>query len=104
MRMTRIAIDNPVFATMVMVAICVLGMFSYARLPVEQMPEVNLPFLIIQTGYPGASPEQIEKQLIPFSWLRAPRALCSCPVSQLAISAVIWSVSLSSSTQWPRSG
>ena len=63
MRMTRIAIDNPVFATMVMVAICVLGMFSYARLPVEQMPEVNLPFLIIQTGYPGASPEQIEADL-----------------------------------------
>ena len=63
MRMTRIAIDNPVFATMVMVAICVLGMFSYARLPVEQMPEVNLPFLIVQTGYPGASPEQIEADL-----------------------------------------
>ena len=63
MRMTRIAIDNPVFATMVMVAICVLGLFSYARLPVEQMPEVNLPFLIVQTGYPGASPEQIEADL-----------------------------------------
>jgi hydrophobic/amphiphilic exporter-1 (mainly G- bacteria), HAE1 family len=63
MWMTRVAINNPVFATMVMVAICVLGMFSYARLPVEQMPEVNLPFLIIQTSYPGASPEQIEADL-----------------------------------------
>ncbi|MEP7328391.1 MAG: efflux RND transporter permease subunit, partial [Betaproteobacteria bacterium] len=58
--MTRVAINNPVFATMVMVAICVLGLFSYSRLPVEQMPEVSLPFLIIQTSYPGASPEQIE--------------------------------------------
>ena len=60
MWMTRVAINNPVFATMVMVAICVLGMFSYARLPVEQLPDVNLPFLIIQTSYPGASPEQME--------------------------------------------
>ncbi|MEO6564593.1 MAG: efflux RND transporter permease subunit [Casimicrobiaceae bacterium] len=61
--MTRVAINNPVFATMVMVAICVLGLFSYARLPVEQMPEVTLPFLVIQTQYPGASPEQIESDI-----------------------------------------
>jgi hydrophobic/amphiphilic exporter-1 (mainly G- bacteria), HAE1 family len=60
MWITRVSINNPVFATMVMVAITVLGLFSYARLPVEQMPEVNLPFLIVQTSYPGASPEQIE--------------------------------------------
>ena len=63
MWMTRVAINNPVFATMVMVAICVLGMFSYSRLPVEQMPEVTLPFLVIQTQYPGASPEQIEADI-----------------------------------------
>ncbi len=63
MWMTRVAINNPVFATMVMVAICVLGLFSYARLPVESMPEVSLPFLIIQTQYPGASPEQIEADI-----------------------------------------
>jgi hydrophobe/amphiphile efflux-1 (HAE1) family protein len=60
MWITRVSINNPVFATMVMVAITVLGLFSYARLPVEQMPEVSLPFLIVQTSYPGASPEQIE--------------------------------------------
>jgi HAE1 family hydrophobic/amphiphilic exporter-1 len=60
MWITRVSINNPVFATMVMVAITVLGLFSYARLPVEQMPEVNLPFLIVNTAYPGASPEQIE--------------------------------------------
>ncbi len=60
MWMTRVSISNPVFATMVMVAITVLGLFSYARLRVEQMPEVTLPFLIIQTSYPGASPEAVE--------------------------------------------
>jgi hydrophobe/amphiphile efflux-1 (HAE1) family protein len=60
MWMTRVSINNPVFATMVMVAIAVLGLFSYSRLRVEQMPEVTLPFLIIQTAYPGASPEAVE--------------------------------------------
>src|SRR3954453_7714703 len=60
MWITRISIRNPVFATMVMVAITVLGLFSYARLGVEQMPDVTLPFVIIDTVYPGASPEAVE--------------------------------------------
>ena len=37
MLITRISIKNPVFATMVMIGITVLGVFSYARLRVEQM-------------------------------------------------------------------
>ena len=45
MWITRVSIKNPVFATMVMVGIVVLGLFSYARLRVEQMPDVTLPFV-----------------------------------------------------------
>jgi hydrophobe/amphiphile efflux-1 (HAE1) family protein len=60
MWITRVSINNPVFATMVMVAITVLGIFSYARLRVEQMPEVNLPFVLVMTAYPGAAPEAVE--------------------------------------------
>jgi HAE1 family hydrophobic/amphiphilic exporter-1 len=60
MWITRVSINNPVFATMVMVALTVLGLFSYSRLRVEQMPDVTLPFLFIQTLYPGASPEAVE--------------------------------------------
>ena len=43
MWMTRVSIQNPVFATMVMVALCVLGLFSYSKLGVEQMPDISLP-------------------------------------------------------------
>jgi hydrophobe/amphiphile efflux-1 (HAE1) family protein len=43
-----------------MVAITVLGVFSYARLKVEQMPDVNLPFVFVTTVYPGAAPEAVE--------------------------------------------
>ncbi|MBK9702329.1 MAG: efflux RND transporter permease subunit [Betaproteobacteria bacterium] len=60
MWITRISINNPVFATMVMIGITVLGIFSYARLRVEQMPEVNLPFVLVMTAYPGAAPEAVE--------------------------------------------
>ncbi len=40
MWITRVSIANPVFATMVMVALCVLGLFSYVRFGVEQLPDV----------------------------------------------------------------
>jgi len=60
MWITRTSIKNPVFATMVMIAITVLGVSSYLRLKVEQMPDVSLPFVQIMTAYPGAAPEAVE--------------------------------------------
>ena len=60
MWITRVSINNPVFATMVMVAIAVLGLFAYNRLRIEQMPDVSLPFVLVMTTYPGASPEVVE--------------------------------------------
>ncbi len=60
MWITQVSIKNPVFATMVMVGIAVLGLFAYNRLRVEQMPDVSLPFVLVQTLYPGASPEVVE--------------------------------------------
>ena len=63
MWMTRVSINHPVFATMVMVALTVLGLFSYAKLGVEAMPDVRPPVVSIQVRYPGASPEQVENDL-----------------------------------------
>jgi hydrophobe/amphiphile efflux-1 (HAE1) family protein len=60
MWITRVSIANPVFATMVLVGITVLGLFSYGRLRVEQMPDTSLPFVLITTLYPGAAPEAVE--------------------------------------------
>ncbi|MCO5123448.1 MAG: efflux RND transporter permease subunit, partial [Rhizobacter sp.] len=63
MWITRVSINNPVFATMVMVALCVLGIFSYMRLGVEQLPDVNAPVAFVDIAYPGASPEAVEREL-----------------------------------------
>ena len=43
MWITRVSIANPVFAVMTMAALCVLGLFAYARLGVEQLPDVSPP-------------------------------------------------------------
>ena len=64
MWITKTSINQPVFAAMVMVALLVLGVFSYNRLPVEQMPNVSNPFVFVSINYPGASPEQVENDLI----------------------------------------
>jgi len=60
---TRISIQNPVFATMMMAALLVLGLFSYSRLSVEQFPDVSFPVVLVDTEYPGASPESVEEEV-----------------------------------------
>ena len=63
MWMTRVSINNPVFATMVMVALCVLGLFSYQRLGVEQMPDISPPVVFVSVVYPGATPGAVETEI-----------------------------------------
>lgn len=60
---TRISIANPVLATMMMVAFVVLGLFSYQRLQVDQFPDITFPIVVVQTEYPGASPESVESDV-----------------------------------------
>ncbi len=60
---TQVSLKNPVFATMVMLAIVVLGLFSYQRLQVDQFPNIDLPVVVITTEYPGASPEIVESEV-----------------------------------------
>ncbi|WP_280150593.1 efflux RND transporter permease subunit [Piscinibacter sp. XHJ-5] len=60
---TRVSIANPVFATMMMAALCVLGLFSYSQLRVERLPDIAPPIVFVAVAYPGASPEAIETEL-----------------------------------------
>jgi HAE1 family hydrophobic/amphiphilic exporter-1 len=60
---TRLSIGNPWLATMMMVAFVVLGLFSVQRLPVDQFPDVAFPVVVVQTDYPGASPESVESEV-----------------------------------------
>jgi HAE1 family hydrophobic/amphiphilic exporter-1 len=60
---TRVSLKNPVFATMVMLAIVVLGLFSYQRLRVDQFPNIDFPVVVVTAEYPGASPEIVESEV-----------------------------------------
>ena len=60
---TRVSLRNPVFATMVMLAFVVLGLFSYQRLAVDQFPNIDFPVVVVSVEYPGASPEIVESEV-----------------------------------------
>jgi len=64
MWITETSIKQPVFATMVMLAVVTLGVFAYQRLPVEQMPDVAAPVVSVTVRWPGASPEAVESDVI----------------------------------------
>ena len=60
---TQVSLKNPVFATMVMMAFVVLGLFSYQRLKIDQFPNIDFPVVVVITEYPGAAPEIVESEV-----------------------------------------
>src|SRR5262245_16673246 len=63
MFLSNLSIRQPVFATMMMVALAVLGLASYRQLKVDQFPDVEFPIVTVTTVYPGASPESVEREV-----------------------------------------
>ena len=63
MTISDVAIERPVFTTMVSVGIVVLGIMGLTRLGVNLFPDVQFPVVTITTVYPGASPSEIETQV-----------------------------------------
>jgi HAE1 family hydrophobic/amphiphilic exporter-1 len=63
MFLSDLSIRRPVVATVMMLSLVTVGLFSFRRLPVDLMPEVEIPVLSIITEYPGASPETVEREV-----------------------------------------
>jgi hydrophobe/amphiphile efflux-1 (HAE1) family protein len=57
------SIKRPVFTTMIIAALMVLGVFAYNRMPVDLFPDIDFPFVVITTVYPGAGPEAVESEV-----------------------------------------
>ena len=63
MFLSDLSIKRPVFATVLMLALVTLGVFSYRRLAIDMFPDIEIPVLSIVTKYPGASPETVEREV-----------------------------------------
>jgi len=60
MWLTKVSITRPVFITMVVGALIVLGLRSMREMPPELYPKIDIPYVTISTVYVGAGPEEIE--------------------------------------------
>jgi len=63
MKITDLSIKRPVLTTMMILTVLVLGAFSYLRLGIDLMPDVEFPFVMIQTTLRGAGPEEMESSV-----------------------------------------
>jgi HAE1 family hydrophobic/amphiphilic exporter-1 len=62
-KLAEICIQRPVFATMLILALVVTGLFAYSALGVDRFPKVEIPIATITTTLRGASPEEVETQV-----------------------------------------
>ncbi len=61
--LSGLSIRRPVFTSMIMLGLVVLGLFALRGLPIDQYPDVEIPIVSVTTVYPGASPETIEREV-----------------------------------------
>ena len=61
--LAQLCVRRPVFATVLMLVVVVLGVVGYSRLGVDQFPNVDLPFVIVTTRLEGAAPDEVETDI-----------------------------------------
>jgi len=63
MTVTELAIKRPTLIVVFFLALGVVGIFGYYQLRYELLPKINIPWVNIQTVYPGASPSEVENSV-----------------------------------------
>jgi len=61
--LAEICVHRPVFATVIVLFLTVVGGFSFFTLGVDRFPKIDLPTISVSTSNPGASPEEIETEI-----------------------------------------
>jgi HAE1 family hydrophobic/amphiphilic exporter-1 len=61
--LAALCVRRPVFASVLILSMTVVGIFSFAQLGIDQFPVVDLPTILVTTRLPGAAPEQVESEV-----------------------------------------
>src|SRR3954451_7891474 len=61
--LAALCVKRPVFATVLILSLTVIGVFSFTRLGVDRFPKIDFPTITVTTLQPGAAPEQIETEI-----------------------------------------
>jgi HAE1 family hydrophobic/amphiphilic exporter-1 len=62
-KLAELCVKRPVFASVLILSLVVVGLFSYRLLGVDRFPNVDFPFVTISTRLVGAAPEEIETEI-----------------------------------------
>ena len=60
MAIYKTAIEKPVTTVLIFVAVIIIGIYSFLKLPIDQFPEMDPPYITVMTTYPGASASEME--------------------------------------------
>ena len=60
MSIYKTAINKPVTTLLIFIAVIIIGIFSYKSLPVDQLPEMEPPYVSVMTVYAGANASELE--------------------------------------------
>ncbi len=62
-KLAELCVRRPVFATVLVLALVVVGFFAYNQLGVDRFPNVEFPWVVVSTTLPGAAPEEMETEV-----------------------------------------
>ncbi len=62
--MFRFAIEKPVILTVIILIICLFGILAVFRVPIQMIPDLDVRAVSVSTRWPGASPQDVEKEII----------------------------------------
>ncbi len=61
--MSKFSVKKPLTVFVAVIAILVLGVVAYFRMTPDLLPNMDFPYVLIMTTYPGASPEKVEQEI-----------------------------------------
>src|SRR5436190_4494745 len=95
--LASLCVKRPVFATVLILSLTVIGAYSFTKLGVDRFPKIDIPTIVVTTVQPGAAPEQIETEITDkieegvntISGIDELRSVSSEGISQVAITFLL---------------
>ena len=77
MFLSNFSVRRPVATVVILIALMALGLMALSKLKVNQNPDVDLPLLVVDIAYPGASPETVEREVEDIEHHLTPQTLAA---------------------------
>ena len=62
--MFKFAIEKPVILTVIILIVCLFGILAVFRVPIQMIPDLDVRAISVSTSWPGATPQDIEKEIV----------------------------------------